>query len=420
MKRKTVSKEIRKIDSRSIEITKEVNSVPPSPDYKIDTNNMNEKNPVPPSIDINNMNEKQKLTLSKNLRIIENEISKRTRDLASEDELVNLNKEKLEIMKKLSEKGGIKGLCYKFRLSNCVKFFQKITESIEYNVFITIIIVLSCAILYFDIPKREVTETSVISIPYSDSINKTVYGINVFFGIFFIFEFIFQAISQGLFIGKNAYLREALNWIDLFVIIVSVIGLFNFAENFLILRVFRLLRIIKLIKLSRELKIVTMAIWKTIPSLLIAIIPFMFYLLIFSVIGLSLYSGDGYTCNDPNPNIRHKDNCTGVFYSPSWDREIERKMWGYFVGYDHFFDSLQTSFVLSNQEGWPDIMYYFMGFGSTNTIRDPGINKWVSIYYILSIVIGSWIFLAVVTGIAYDSIKRNSDILKGINVSLLI
>lgn len=362
---------------------------------------------------------KQQMALSENLKIIENEISKGIRNLASENEINKLTSEKRKILEKLSNEGGWKGLYYKYRLSKVVEFFQKMTDSVAYNVIITIIIIFSCIILYFDIPRREVEKDTVKIIPYSDTVQNTIYILNVFFGIFFIFEFIIQAIAQGLIIESKAYLRSPLNWIDLFVIIISIIGLFEFAENLLILRVFRLLRIIKLIKLSRELRIVTLAIWKTIPSMMTAIIPFMFYLLIVSVIGLSLYTGDGYTCNDPNPNITSKSECTGVFYSSDWDREMDRKMWGYFVGYDNFFDSLQTSFVLSNQEGWPDIMYYFMGFSRKNEIREPGVNKWVSIYYILSIIVGSWIFLAVVTGIAYDSIKRNSDILKGINVSYL-
>ncbi|ORX82612.1 hypothetical protein BCR32DRAFT_267543 [Anaeromyces robustus] len=363
----------------------------------------------------NDLTEKQHMALTENLRIIENEISKGSQNLLENKEIDKLHNERRKIMVTLSKEGGIKGLYYKYRLSRCVELFRKVTESLSYNVIITIIIILSCAILYYDIPERQVINGKVVVIESSKKTKDIIYILNVIFGIFFIFEFILQAIAQGLIIDSNAYLRSPLNWIDLCVIIISVVGLFEFAENLLILRVFRLMRIIKLIKLSRELRIVTLAIWKTIPSLMTAIIPFMFYLLIASVIGLSLYTGDGYTCNDPNPNIESKENCTGVFYSSSWDREMDRSMWGYFVGYDNFFDSLQTSFVLSNQEGWPDIMYYFMGYGSDNEIRQPGINKWVSVYYILSIIVGSWIFLAVVTGIAYDSIKRNSDILKGIN-----
>jgi len=366
-------------------------------------------------LSLNSLSMKQQNTLRSNLRLIEEEIVKKSQDLVPDTEINKLNIERRKIMEELSENGGLKGLYYKYRLSKTVEVFKKLTDNLFYNVFITIIIVLSCVILYFDIPERIVEKDQVVIIPNSEKVKNFVFSLNVFFGIFFVFEFLIQAIAQGLIIESNAYLKDPLNWIDLCVIIISIIGLFDFAENMLILRVFRLLRIIKLIKLSRELRIVTLAIWKTIPNLMTAIIPFMFYLLIVSVIGLSLYTGDGYTCNDPNPNISTKKECTGAFYSSDWDREMDRSMWGYFVGYDNFFDSLQTSFVLSNQEGWPDIMYYFMGYGSTNEIRQPGANIWVSVYYIMSVVVGSWIFLAVVTGIAYDSIKRNSDILKGIN-----
>ncbi|ORY52206.1 hypothetical protein LY90DRAFT_670478 [Neocallimastix californiae] len=334
------------------------------------------KYPVP----IKNLTEKQERTLSENLRIIEKEISKGIQNLIGDSEISLLTHEREEIMKKLSESGGIQGLYYKFRISRFVKFFRKLTENTIYNVIITIIIIISCVILYYDIPNHEMIDDSMIN---REKMTEFIYRLNVFFGVFFVLEFIIQAIAQGLYVEENAYLKDPLNWFDLVIIIISIIGLFDFAKNILILRVFRLLRIIKLIKLS--------------------------------LIGLSLYTGDGYTCNDPNPNITDKKDCTGVFYSTNWNREMERKMWGYFVGFDNFFDSLQTSFVLSSQEGWPDIMYYFMGYGKSNTIRKPGINKWVSIYYITSIVIGSWIFLAVVTGIAYDSIKRNSENLKGIN-----
>jgi len=363
------------------------------------------------------LEEKRETSLTENHIIIEEEGSKGNQNF-EKNEIDESNIKKGNFVEGLRNKCNFKELYNKYRSSKTVNVFKKMTDSLLYDIIITLIIIFSCVILYFDIPKRKFDENGVTIIPNSDNTQHIIYILNVFFGIIFIFEFMAQAIAQGLIIDKKSYLRDPLNWIDLIVIIISIIGLFEFAEKLLILRVFRLLRIIKLIKLSQELRIVTLAVWKTIPSMFTVIVTYLFYLIIVTVIGLSLYNGHGYTCNDPD--ITSKSNCTGLFYSSDWDREIKRDMWRYFVGYDDFFDSLQTSFVLSNQEGWPDIMYYFMGFNGTNEIREPNINKWASVYYILSVIVGSWVFLAVVTGIAYDSIKRNSDILKGINVNLFI
>ncbi|ORX42317.1 hypothetical protein BCR36DRAFT_257256, partial [Piromyces finnis] len=310
-----------------------------------------------------NEKERKLQTINENLKIVEEEIYKGSMELLNEmNEKKKMNdKSKVEKMEELSHQNGLKGLYYKYRLSEFVAFFKKLTESTSYIVIINILIMLSCVILYFDIPKREMTNEGIITVPYDNKTNTIVYILNVLFSIIFVLEFAFEAIAQGLIIDSKAYLRNPLNWIDLSIIIISVIGLYDFANHILVFRVFRLLRIVRLIKLSEDLRIISLAIWKTIPSIVMVMVPFIFYMIIVSIIGLSLFSGDGYTCNDPDPDIKTISNCTGTFYNSDWDREMNRELWGFFAGFDNIFDSLQTAFIIANQEGWPELMYYYMG-----------------------------------------------------------
>ena len=50
------------------------------------------------------------------------------------------------------------------------------------------------------------------------------------FSIIFLFEFISKIIAMGFVIHKNSYLRDAWNWLDFFIVMVSVISWLPFVD----------------------------------------------------------------------------------------------------------------------------------------------------------------------------------------------
>jgi len=291
-----------------------------------------------------------------------------------------------------------------YRESQFVKYVQDLSKNRVYLIFVYFFIITSCVCLIYDSPNQK-----------NQKVLNILRYFDIFFSVVFCIELLINLIAKGAFIGKKAYLRSFVNWIDVIVIIISIMSAFKVADSIHAFRVFRVLRLFRLVKLHEGMRIVFMAIWKTLPSLATALIPYLFFLIITSAMGLSMFVGEGWQCNDDSVN--NKMECIGTYYDNNGTSIIRKdKLWErYELGYDNILDSIQTSLVISNQEGWPDIMYRYIDSAGIDQqpIRDnrPG----TSIFYILSVLIGNWIFLAVVTGITFDNMKRNQDILKGLH-----
>jgi hypothetical protein len=291
-----------------------------------------------------------------------------------------------------------------YRQSKFVKKFQDLCRNNIYLTFIYIFIISSCISLIFDSPNQK-----------NQGLLNILRYFDIFFSIIFCIELFINLVAYGAFIEKKAYLRSIVNWIDVIVIIISIMSAFRIADSAHSFRVLRVMRLFRLVKLHEGMRIVFMAIWKTIPSLATALIPYLFFLIITSAMGLSMFVGEGWQCNDDS--VRNKMECIGSYkYDNGTSTLKEPRLWErYELGYDNILDSIQTSLVITNQEGWPDIMYRYIDSAGIDQqpIRDN--RPEASIFYILSVLIGNWIFLAVVTGITFDSMKRNQEILKGLH-----
>eukprot|EP00833_Pecoramyces_ruminatium_P004731 jgi/Orpsp1_1/1178763/evm.model.c7180000066647.1 len=291
-----------------------------------------------------------------------------------------------------------------YRESSFVKSFQDLSQNKYYLILIYTFIISSCITLIYDSPNQK-----------NINVLNTLRYFDIFFSIIFCIELFINLVAEGAFIDKKAYLRSFVNWIDVIVIVISLMSAFRIADSVHAFRVLRVFRLFRLVKLHEGMRIVFMAIWKTIPSLATALIPYLFFLIITSAMGLSMFVGEGWQCNDNS--VRNKTECIGTYYYDNGTTTLkEEKIWErYELGYDNILDSIQTSLVITNQEGWPDIMYRYIDSAGIDQqpIRDN--RQGASIFYILSVLIGNWIFLAVVTGITFDSMKRNQDILKGLH-----
>ncbi|OUM68171.1 hypothetical protein PIROE2DRAFT_58244 [Piromyces sp. E2] len=293
-----------------------------------------------------------------------------------------------------------------YRESQFVKCVQDLSKNNIYLFFVYFFIITSCISLIYDTPNQK-----------NQKLLNILRYLDIFYSVVFLIELIINLIAKGAFIGRKAYLRSFVNWIDVIVIIISIMSAFKIAESVHAFRVLRVLRLFRLVKLHEGMRIVFMAIWKTLPSLATALIPYLFFLVITSAMGLSMFVGEGWQCNDDTGDVKNKMDCIGTYYVNNGTSTLrEDRLWErYELGYDNILDSIQTSLVITNQEGWPDIMYRYIDSAGIDQqpIRDnrPG----TSIFYILSVLIGNWIFLAVVTGITFDNMKRNQDILKGLH-----
>lgn len=79
---------------------------------------------------------------------------------------------------------------------------------------------------------------------YVSSLNNQLEKVDLVFTAIFIFECVVKILGMGFVVHKNSYLRDGWNWLDFFVVLVSLV---NFVPNIdsgglKALRTFRILR----------------------------------------------------------------------------------------------------------------------------------------------------------------------------------
>ena len=111
----------------------------------------------------------------------------------------------------------------------------------------------------------------------------------------FISEFILKLISRGAFMHKTAYLKDPWNWLDFFVVVISILGLFKLGNKGLrALRTFRILRPLKTINAVPRIRAQINVLILSIPGLVNTLLFLTFIFLIFSILGSQSFAGGQY------------------------------------------------------------------------------------------------------------------------------
>jgi len=105
-------------------------------------------------------------------------------------------------------------------------------------------------------------------------------------------ECVVKILGLGFLFNKGAYLRDAWNVLDFIIVVPSYAEyIFGSKVDLKVLRVLRILRPLKSISKVQRLKIVVSAVVSSIPMLANTLIIMVFFLLVFAIAGVQLFSG---------------------------------------------------------------------------------------------------------------------------------
>jgi hypothetical protein len=122
--------------------------------------------------------------------------------------------------------------------------------------------------------------------PRNNLLDKIGYGLSAIF----LCEAIFKIIAMGFIWHNTAYLRDTWNWLDFFVVCVSLIDIIpiGIEAGFLkILRTVRILRPLRSINKIKRLKILIGSLIKSVPGLVNVGFFLAFVLSIFAIFGIN-------------------------------------------------------------------------------------------------------------------------------------
>lgn len=129
-------------------------------------------------------------------------------------------------------------------------------------------------------------------------INRVIKASDPFFNFFVYLEFVFKVIAMG-FSGEFSYLSDSWNWLDFFVVLASMVNDLlpllmpgnQGAAGLKALRSVRLLRPLKLLRTIPAIRILITTVLSSIQSLSGIIGLAMFFFMIFSILGVTIWNG---------------------------------------------------------------------------------------------------------------------------------
>jgi len=110
--------------------------------------------------------------------------------------------------------------------------------------------------------------------------------------VIFIMEFLLKVLARGFVVHPKSYLRNYWNVLDFIVVVISILGLFNFGSKGLkALRTFRMMRPLKTINALPRMRMQIQVLIMSIPGLANVMVFLTFIFTVFSILGAQVLSG---------------------------------------------------------------------------------------------------------------------------------
>ena len=310
------------------------------------------------------------------------------------------------------------------------RFCFAVVDDKQFEYVIRSFIVISSFTMIFESP-RAMEDASLSSI---------LEGVDIIFTIIFTLEMIMKLVAFGLYFGDDgAYLRDAWNCMDGFIVVIGIIGKALAGYNLgwvRALRTMRVLRPLRVISRIPELKVVVNALFNSLPGLGNVLLVSLLFWLIFGILGMQLFMGSFARCSDEDVEARvdcvsgivnstvdvqwdsitkscnyphaeyNKTQCEGTFNSTEF---VERTWKSDDMNFDNVFNAMQTLFEMSTTEGWTAVMYNGVDARSPELTPKRDYNPAIAFFFVAFEVVGNFFILNLFIGIILDNFAQLSS-----------
>nr|XP_042903627.1 voltage-dependent calcium channel type D subunit alpha-1 isoform X3 [Parasteatoda tepidariorum] len=245
--------------------------------------------------------------------------------------------------------------------------------------------------------------------------NKILNYFDIFFTSVFTIEIALKVITNGLILHPGSFCRSAFNLLDILVVCVSLIS-FGFDNGAIsvvkILRVLRVLRPLRAINRAKGLKHVVQCVIvavKTIGNIMLVTFLLNF---MFGVIGVQLFKGKFYSCNDGS-KLFQKD-CQGeyiIYQGGDITKPIvqEREWDRYKFNFDDVAKAMLTLFTVSTFEGWPQLLYVAIDSKAEDEGPYHNYRPMVAVFFIIYIIIIAFFMVNIFVGFVIVTFQNEGE-----------
>uniref|UniRef100_A0A6T8D018 Ion transport domain-containing protein n=1 Tax=Cryptomonas curvata TaxID=233186 RepID=A0A6T8D018_9CRYP len=267
----------------------------------------------------------------------------------------------------------------------------------------------------------------------------TVLGVlDKIFTLIFFCEMVLKIVSDGLILHPAAYLRDAWNWLDFVVVVISMMAAFgnSTSKNFKYLRTLRALRPLRVIKRNPGLKIAVNALLKSLPEMGNVSLVALFWLGMYALLGVQLFKGKFYKCYDYStqffhgapifplsnnlfsptakfsgptsvPSILECVSADGGSGNPAWTNRP--------FCFDNIFRAMLVLFEMMTTSGWMEMLQSMVDSTAVGVMQLPNANPLNAFYGLVHLFVGNWVLVNLVVGTVLSTYIRQKQANNGIN-----
>ncbi|XP_056591033.1 calcium channel, voltage-dependent, L type, alpha 1D subunit, a isoform X15 [Triplophysa dalaica] len=278
---------------------------------------------------------------------------------------------------------------------------------INHHIFTNLILVfimLSSASLAAEDPIRNFSARNII-LGYFD------YAFTAIFTV----EIVLKMTTYGAFLHKGAFCRNYFNLLDLLVVGVSLVsfGIQSSAISVVkILRVLRVLRPLRAINRAKGLKHVVQCVFvaiRTIGNIMIVTTLLQF---MFACIGVQLFKGKFYRCNDETKSTSDACKGTYILYKEGDVNQptIQKRHWhNSDFNFDNVLMAMMALFTVSTFEGWPSLLYKAIDSNRENLGPIYNYRVEISIFFIIYIIIIAFFMMNIFVGFVIVTFQEQGE-----------
>ena len=310
------------------------------------------------------------------------------------------------------------------------KFCYAVVDDKQFEYVIMSFIVISSFTMIFENPKAMEDK----------SFANALDGVDILFTIIFALEMLMKLVAFGLYSGDtDAYLRDAWNCLDGFIVVIGIIGKILSGYNLgwvRSLRTMRVLRPLRVISRVPELKVVVNALFNSLPGMGNVLMVSLLFWLIFGILGMQLFMGAFARCSDDDVDSKVEcvDGIVNATVTMKWDTItkscnyphavynqtacvgeyntstfVERTWKSDDMNFDNVFNAMQTLFEMSTTEGWTAVMYNGVDSRSPELAPKRDHNPPIAFFFVVFMVIGNFFILNLFIGIILDNFAQLSS-----------
>ena len=239
--------------------------------------------------------------------------------------------------------------------------------------------------------------------------------VDAIFNIIFLLEAVFKISAMGFALDEGSYLRDNWNRIDIVIVVCSIFDFQNLFTKYTgngasssslqflkVLRLLRTLRPLRFISHNMQLKLIITSLFESILPICTALFIVLVVYYIFSIVGISIFYNSFHNCYVMKSNGSFT-LAISSFENNLADYEITNDMGsiakfcadkyngimdtGPSFKYSNIATSIIVSYVLSTQEGWPNIMNEYRIYSDYYGLFFVAYNLMTS-YFVLNLFTG--------------------------------